>query len=266
MLSTIYAIKTNQTQKYTSAGKRIPVTVVKILSNTVTQIKTKDKDGYSAVQIMLGYKKSLSKPLSGNLKSIQTLKGLQSPRFIREIKLGLEESTFKRGEEIKSTSFLKPGDSVNVSAVSKGKGFAGVVKRHHFAGGPRTHGQSDRERAPGSIGQTTTPGRVYKGKRMAGHMGGVKRTQRNLIVLSVSDTQIELKGTIPGPLKSLAKITRVGEAKHFQPLLSTKGLDKEAIAVEQSQAESQAEGSDGTTQAQTTQTGSSQTDPETPSK
>lgn len=112
---------------------------------------------------------------------------------------------------------LKPGDLVSVAGVSKGKGFAGVVKRHGFAGGPKTHGQSDRLRAPGSIGQTTTPGRVYKGKRMAGRMGGERTTVKGLTVLAVSeDGTIELSGPVPGNRGGLLKITKIGENKKYE--------------------------------------------------
>lgn len=113
---------------------------------------------------------------------------------------------------------LAPGDIVQVRGISKGKGFAGVVKRHHFKGGPRTHGQSDRERAPGSIGQTTTPGRVYKGKRMAGRMGGNNVTIKNLVVLDVIRDTITIKGLVPGPRNNRLVIKKTGEVKNFVPL------------------------------------------------
>lgn len=111
----------------------------------------------------------------------------------------------------KAAEDLEPGDIVDVIGVSKGKGFAGVVKRHHFKGGPRTHGQSDRERAPGSIGQTTTPGRVYKGKRMAGRMGQNRVTIKNLRVVSVDGELLTVKGLVPGAAKSKVAIRKVRE-------------------------------------------------------
>lgn len=116
------------------------------------------------------------------------------------------------------SNVLKPGDVVDVRGVSKGKGFAGVVKRHHFKGGPRTHGQSDRERAPGSIGQTTTPGRVYRGKRMAGRMGQEKVTVKNLRIVDIRDDLIFLKGLVPGARNSVVSIKKKGEDKKFIPL------------------------------------------------
>lgn len=115
------------------------------------------------------------------------------------------------GKDVKIGDVFKPGDHIQVTGTSKGKGFAGVVKRHHFKGGPRTHGQSDRERAPGSIGQTTTPGRVYKGKRMAGRMGGNRVTVKGLQVVSVDPNKntIWVKGLVPGPSRGLISIKNV---------------------------------------------------------
>ena len=110
------------------------------------------------------------------------------------------------GHELKPELFFKKGDLVNVTGVSKGKGFQGVVKRHHFKGGSRTHGQSDRERAPGSIGQTTTPGRVYKGKRMAGRMGGDRIKVKNLMIVEVKADGILVKGLVPGARGGLLEI------------------------------------------------------------
>src|SRR5690606_18830189 len=117
-----------------------------------------------------------------------------------------QEESLKPGTEVKPALFFQKGDEVKVTGTSKGKGFQGVVKRHGFAGGPRTHGQSDRERAPGSIGQTTTPGRVYKGKRMAGRMGGDTVTVRGLRVTEVTEEGIYVTGVIPGSKGSLVQI------------------------------------------------------------
>ncbi|MBI2622166.1 50S ribosomal protein L3 [Candidatus Microgenomates bacterium] len=124
---------------------------------------------------------------------------------------------------------LQVGDIVKVTGISKGKGFAGVVKRHHFKGGPRTHGQSDRERAPGSIGQTTTPGRVYKGKRMAGRMGQDRVTIKNLLVIDVdAQNKITLiKGLVPGAKKSRVIIEKTGEAKKFIPVYQEEVKEEE---------------------------------------
>ena len=116
------------------------------------------------------------------------------------------EHKIKVGDEIKPTLFFKKGDLIDISGISKGKGFQGVVKRHGFAGGPRTHGQSDRERAPGSIGQTTTPGRVFKGKRMAGRMGGKRATVKKLQIVDVNDDGLVVKGLVPGAIGGLLEV------------------------------------------------------------
>ena len=140
---------------------------------------------------------------------------------------------------------MQPGDIIDVTGISKGKGFAGGVKRFHFKGGPRTHGQSDRERAPGSIGQTTTPGRVYKGKRMAGKMGHETVTVKNLMIVDVLPDSILVKGVVPGIPDSLLVIKKVGEKKKFVPMLregtkepeETKGPEAIGIIEEASVAE-----------------------------
>ena len=133
----------------------------------------------------------------------------KKPRFLREIRVG-DVGELKLGAEIKVGDVFAPGDPVRVTGTSKGKGFAGVVKRHHFAGGPRTHGQSDRERAPGSIGQTTTPGRVYRGKRMAGRMGTDTVTVRGLKVIAVDpeNNTVTIKGLVPGGRKGLLLVQK----------------------------------------------------------
>lgn len=126
---------------------------------------------------------------------------------------------------------LKAGDVIKVTGISKGKGFAGVVKRHHFKGGPRTHGQSDRERAPGSIGQTTTPGRVYKGKRMAGRMGQDRVTIRNLQIVDIDSSKnlIFIKGLVPGPKRNTISIIKTGESKKFIPVFKLLEEKKEEV-------------------------------------
>ena len=118
----------------------------------------------------------------------------------------IEGEEVKVGDKIKASDLFLKGDKISVSGVSKGKGFSGVVKRWGFAGGPKTHGQSDRERAPGSIGQTTTPGRVYKGKRMAGKMGKETVTIKNLQVMNITETDLTVKGLVPGPRGTLVTI------------------------------------------------------------
>ena len=135
------------------------------------------------------------------------------PRFLREIRLNnlSDLNDLRPGMEIKIGEVFNPGDIVSVSGISKGKGFQGVVKRHHFKGGPRTHGQSDRERAPGAIGSTTTPGRVYKGKRMAGRMGQDRVTVKNLKVVNINSEKntLTISGLVPGGKNSLLVIKKL---------------------------------------------------------
>lgn len=202
MLNALPGTKLTTKQSFDGQGNRLPVTDI-VTGPVVVQIKTADKDGYWAVQLGLGIRrtKNTSKALLGHLK--KTGKGNLLPRFLREIKFteGDEEVLkLKPGDTILPDVVFQVGDKVKVTGISKGKGFAGGVKRHGFAGGPRTHGQSDRERAPGSIGQTTTPGRVYKGKRMAGRMGGVTKTVSGLKVFAIDNQNliIRVKGLIPG--------------------------------------------------------------------
>lgn len=191
-------------------GVRYPVTKVNAGPCVVTQVKNEEKDGYWAVQIGYGNKKStkISKPLRGHFK--KSVKGDYAPRFLREIRLNTKPE-FSAGDELKVSDIFKEGDYVSVTGISKGKGFAGVIKRWGFAGGPRTHGQSDRERAPGSIGQGTTPGRVRKGKKMAGRMGGDKVTVKNLRVISVDGENhtMTVSGSVPGAPNSLLIIRKL---------------------------------------------------------
>jgi len=223
MINTILGSKQGSSQTFVE-GFKVPVTKVTAGPCVVTQIKNETRDGYWAIQ--LGYSsrklKNTSKPLQGHLKSI--IKEEKAPRFLREVKLEKEPEQ-KVGDEIKVSDIFRPGDVVSVTGISKGKGFAGVVKRHGFHGGPRTHGQSDRERAPGSIGQTTTPGRVYRGKRMAGRMGGERVTVKNLHIISVDPekSEMEISGQIPGNFGGLIIIKKIKSG-------SLKELEHEVVA------------------------------------
>jgi large subunit ribosomal protein L3 len=227
MINTILGSKGVSSQTFIE-GFRIPVTKVMAGPCVVTQIKKMEPDGYWAVQLGFSSKraKNTSKPLQGHLKKSKNeeLKTNNFPRYIREVRVD-KEPEVKIGDEIKVSDIFKPGDVIAVTGVSKGKGFAGVVKRHHFHGGPRTHGQSDRERAPGSIGQTTTPGRVYKGKRMAGRMGGEQVTVKNLHIISVNaeSGEIEISGQVPGNPGSLVSIRKIKSG-------SLKELEHEVVA------------------------------------
>lgn len=194
----------------------MPVTLIKAGPCFVVQVKTKDRDGYWSIQLGFDQRKekSTTRPILGHLKKA----GLKKiPRFLREIRIKKEQKTdrkqqLKMGDIVKVSDVFKVGDKVSVTGISKGKGFAGVVKRWGFAGGPRTHGQSDRERAPGSIGQTTTPGRVFKGKKMAGRMGGKRVTVKGLKVLEVDKEKnlLVVKGLVPGPKGGLLTIKKGG--------------------------------------------------------
>ncbi len=216
-MNTILGLKQSVSQKFLEDGTRIPVTFVHVNPNPIIAIKTMDKHGYRAMQIGCEFTK---KSLNENEKE-GTNKKL-APRFLKEVRLmvDIDVKTLPNvGDVIEAANILKPGDIIDVTGVSKGKGFAGGVKRFHFRGGPRTHGQSDRERAPGSIGQTTTPGRVYRGKRMAGKMGHEQVTVKNLMVVDVTGRRVMVKGVVPGIPESLLIIKKVGEKKKFVPLM-----------------------------------------------
>lgn len=221
MLNTLLGTKQEMSQTFVE-GTRVPVSLIKVGPCTVTQIKKESLDGYWAVQLGFGEKKikNITKPLRGHLKgAIRNLKSSDNkdkmaPRFLREIRVE-EEPGQKKGDVINVSDVFKKGDIVAVTGVSKGKGFQGVVKRWRFAGGPRTHGQSDRLRAPGSIGQGTTPGRVWKGKKMPGRMGGKKVYIKNLVVVSVDpdDNELVLSGPVPGSKNSLLVIKKLASGK-----------------------------------------------------
>lgn len=187
--------KLGMTRLFTEDGRWIDVTVLKAGPCTVVQRKTKETDGYDAVQ--LGYEdvdeKRCNKPLRGHFKKA----GIAPKRTLRELRVG-ENSELGQGDEVKADIFAT-GDRVDVSGKSKGKGFAGVIKRHGFSGGPGGHG-SHLHRAPGSIGQSATPSKVYKGKKMPGRMGNCRVTVRNLEVITVDPERnlLMVRGCVPG--------------------------------------------------------------------
>jgi large subunit ribosomal protein L3 len=189
--------KVGMTSIYSAAGKNIPCTVIEAGPCVVTQIKTQEKDGYTAVQIAFGDKKekNTSKPMQGHFKKA----GTTPKRFLAEFD-GFNEDV-KMGDTITLEGFFAEGENVDVVGTTKGKGFQGVVKRHGFAGvGEATHGQHNRLRAPGSLGASSDPSRVFKGMRMAGRTGGNQRTLQNLEVIKVlaDENLILVKGAIPG--------------------------------------------------------------------
>jgi len=207
MVEGIIGRKVGMGQIFSGDGKVEAVTAIEAGPCVVTQVKTKDKDGYNAAQLGFGETKRLNSPQRGHLKELGQFK------YLREFRVADTEG-IKVGDRI-DVSLFKEGDLVNITGVSKGKGFAGVVKRHHFAGGPKTHGQSDRQRAPGSIGSTTSPGRVLKGMRMAGHMGSSRVTARNLEVrkADLARNLLLVKGAVPGAKNGLLLIKKSGRGK-----------------------------------------------------
>ena len=222
--------KLDQTQGFLEDGRRIPLSMILVSGNFVTQVKTLEKDHYSAIQMGFGEKKKTNKAELGHTKKAGLTK---TPRFFREVR-GDDTTGVEVGSEVNIAEMLEVGDVIDVTGTSKGKGYAGVVKRHHFKGGPRTHGQSDRERAPGSSGQTTTPGRVYKGKRMSGRMGNEQVTVKNLEVLNVDGELVYVKGLVPGIKGSILMVKKVGKNKKFRPLFKsqTEEVTEEVVQEE----------------------------------
>jgi large subunit ribosomal protein L3 len=192
--------KIGMVQIFDAKGRLRGGTVIETGPCVVTQLKNEQRDGYVAVQIGYGTAKRLNKPARGHAKRLGDF------RFLREFRVS-EPETVKIGDRV-GTEMFQEGDRVDITAKSKGRGFAGSVKRHHFAGGPKTHGQSDRTRAPGAIGAGNTPGRTFKGLRMAGHMGAEQVTVRNVEVLQTNTARglIIVAGSVPGARDGLVKL------------------------------------------------------------
>ncbi len=194
MTSTIGLIgrKVGMTQVFQPDGTMVAVSVVEVTPNTVTRLRTDDRDGYTAVQLGAGERRRLTKPVAGQLRDLPRV------RTIREFRTE-DVDGFAVGQQITVSDVFAAGELVDVTGVSKGQGFAGTVKRHNFKRGPKTHG-SDNYRKPGSIGPGTTPGRVYKGLRMGGHMGSERVTIKKLRVVRVDAERnlILVKGSVPG--------------------------------------------------------------------
>ncbi|HEY3334821.1 MAG TPA: 50S ribosomal protein L3 [Candidatus Limnocylindrales bacterium] len=184
--------KVGMTQVFQPDGTMVAVSVVELAPNTVTRLRTGERDGYTAVQLGAGERRKLTKPLAGQLKDLPRV------RYIREFRLDSVDD-FNVGQQITVGDVFAEGDIVDVTGVSKGQGFAGTVKRHNFSRGPKTHG-SDNYRRPGSIGPGTTPGRVYKGLKMGGHMGHERVTIKKLRVIRVDAERnlILVRGSVPG--------------------------------------------------------------------
>jgi large subunit ribosomal protein L3 len=211
MFPGIIGKKIGMTQLFQESGEAIAVTAIQAGPSVVTQVKRQDRDGYDAIQ--LGFIEDKVKQSRLSFPEKGHLRGLENVRHLREFRTDpdfIETSSVKCGDKV-DVAFLKQGDLVNVTGFSKGRGFAGVVKRHHFAGGPKSHGQTDRHRAPGSIGASSSPGRVLKGKKMAGHMGNRRVTARNLEVIQTDPERnlLLVKGAVPGANGGLLIIEKV---------------------------------------------------------
>ncbi len=207
--------KLEMTQRYRSSGEVVPVTLVKVDPCVITQVKTAAVDGYAAVQVGTGSKKHLAKPQLGHLKPVAEAGQLAT---LREFRLDSVEG-IPVGAVCDTEAFVS-GDVIDVTGISKGKGFQGVVKRHGFAGGPKTHGQKDQLRMPGSIGGggRNGKGRVVKGMRMAGRMGGDRVTVKNLEIVEVMADQglLAVKGAVPGARGATLLITAPGQMKYVE--------------------------------------------------
>jgi large subunit ribosomal protein L3 len=190
--------KCGMTRIFTADGAAIPVTVIEVEPNRITQVKSVDSDGYRAVQVTTGTRRStrVSKGMAGHFAKANVAAGRGSWEFRLE---AADKGEFAPGAELKVDMF-KEGQKVDVTGTSIGKGYAGTIKRHHFAGQDRSHGNSVSHRAPGSIGQRQTPGRVFPGKRMSGHLGAERMTTTNLVVVRVDVERnlLLVKGAVPG--------------------------------------------------------------------
>ena len=197
MLKGLIGKKVGMTQIFDATGIAIPVTIIEAGPCFVTQVRLPEQDGYSAVQ--LGFEEVKLKRLTAGQVGHLKRNNLPPLRFLREFRE--KDPGVQEGEKVTVDNVFAIGENVDVIGTSKGKGFAGTVKRYHFKGGPKTHGQSDRQRAPGSRGSGTTPGRVYKGARGAGHMGHDRVTVHNLTVVMVDAERnlLGVRGAVPGP-------------------------------------------------------------------
>jgi large subunit ribosomal protein L3 len=203
MLKGLIGKKVGMTQIFDDTGRALPVTLIEAGPCYVTQVRTPENDGYSAVQ--LGFEEIKPKRLTGGQLGHLKRNNLPPLRFLREFRVKSPE--LAEGAKV-TVEVFSVGEFVDVTGTSKGRGFQGAVKRYHFKGGPKTHGQSDRNRAPGSRSSTTTPGRVYKGARGPGHMGFRRITTQNIKVVLV-DTErnlLGINGAVPGPKGSLVEI------------------------------------------------------------
>ena len=196
MAISLLGSKVGMTRIYNEDGSATPVTVLQMLPNRISQLKTVETDGYNAIQLTAGFRKAskVNKPESGHFAKA----AVESGNFTRESRVDSVED-YELGSEL-TVGLFEAGQKVDVTGITIGKGFAGVLKRYNFAGKDATHGNSINHRTPGSIGQNQTPGRVFKGKKMSGHMGAEQQTTQNLTVLSVDLEKhlMLIKGAVPG--------------------------------------------------------------------
>ena len=193
--------KVGMTQVFAEDGTMVPVSVVSVEPNTVTELRTLERDGYTAVQVGTGTARRLTKPRLGQLKDLPRV------RDVREFRVD-DVADYEIGQTL-DVSLFEDGESVNITGTSKGKGFAGTIKRHHFRRGPETHG-SDSHRAPGSIGGGTYPGKVFKGTPMAGHMGHDRVTIKNATIVRTDSERnlLLVRGPVPGPRNALVVVRK----------------------------------------------------------
>ncbi|MBI2917201.1 MAG: 50S ribosomal protein L3 [Chloroflexi bacterium] len=205
MVKGILGKKIGTTQVFSEDGREVSVTVIEAGPCVVTQVKTVTKDGYEAVQLGFQEAKRLNSPERGHLKRVGKLF-----RYLREVAAEDLEG-IQVGQKV-DVSLFQAGEMIDVIGTSKGRGFAGVMRRHGFRGGPKTHGQSDRARHPGSIGATNTPGRVVKGMRMAGHLGNARVTVRNIKVVQADPERnlLLIRGSVPGATNGLVIVRKAG--------------------------------------------------------
>lgn len=207
-MSGLLGKKLGMTSIFNEDGNQVPVTIIQAGPCKILRVKTNQRDGYTGVQLGFGSKKdkNVSKPVLGYYKK----NNLETPLVAREFRVD-DSSTLKVGDEVSLSSMFKVGEVIKVRGTSKGKGFQGVIRRHNFSGvGSATHGQSDRERAPGSIGASSYPSRVFKGQKMAGRMGSDNVTIRNLKIMKiVEDKNIVLvQGAVPGSINSIVELLK----------------------------------------------------------
>jgi len=205
-MNSIYGKKIGMTRIFTPAGDSIGVTAIEVEPMTVVSLKTDEKDGYNAAVVSFGgiRPKLVKKPVKGQYDKA----GAEVKRYLKELPID-EGAAPEKGAKI-GVDMFKPGEIVHISGISRGLGFQGGVKRHHFKGGPKTHGQSDRQRAPGSVGASSYPSRTFKGQRMAGHMGNTGVTVKNIKVVGVEAEQnlLLVDGPVPGHKNSVVYVRK----------------------------------------------------------